>query len=147
MKSETRTRHHRSSGYACIHVSYRLHHLQNICLTFELVHLNAHISLFIDIFVIFVIHRYTRRFMFKFTEAETVESASSLLSLFYKSTFCCYCECTQINVESLQIWKMFKSYLHKWGSIWRNREHRTDTLHRHFNSTHFSGLTFDWAAL
>ncbi len=37
-----------------------------------------------------------------------------LFALFYKSTmFRCYCECTQINVESLQILNMYSFYLYE----------------------------------
>ncbi len=44
------------------------------------------------------------------SQTETAESSSCLISLFYKSTmFCCYCECTQINVKSLQIRKIRKN--------------------------------------
>ncbi len=146
MKSETRTGHHRSSGYACMHVSYRLHHLQNICLTFELVHLNAHISLFIDIFVIFVIHRYTRKFVLKFTETEIVK------------------KCIQFAFIILQkhvlllLWvhtnkcRAFTDFLTKNEGVFEETVsaallYSVHTLHRHFNSTHFSGLTSDWAAL
>ncbi len=55
----------------------------------------------------------------KFTK--TAESASCLLSLFYKITMiCCYCEGTQKKVDILQIWKMYYSYLWQKWSIWAN---------------------------
>ncbi len=38
----------------------------------------------------------------QFTETETAEGTSCLFSLFYKITFCYYCECTQIEVDPLQ---------------------------------------------
>ncbi len=103
--------------------------------------------------------RYTRSFALKFTETETTESASCLLSLFYKSAmFCCYCECTQINVKSLQIRnvlllsvrpKMREYFKSKWSL---RRLHLScsellfsSTRHRHLNSTQISRLTLDWA--
>ncbi len=42
----------------------------------------------------------------------TARSASCLLSLFYKNAMFCYCECTQINVESLQFRNMYYSYVY-----------------------------------
>ncbi len=69
---------------------------ENISLPFELVYLSVDISLSIEIFYVCKasIHCVLR---FKFTETETAESAFCLLSLFYKSTFCCYWEDTQMN--------------------------------------------------
>ncbi len=78
-----------------------------ICFPFEFLNLKVDISLSIDIFLMSVRQRYTQSFALKFTETETAASASCLLSLFYKSMFCCYCECTQINVESFK--KLIKS--------------------------------------
>ncbi len=124
MKSATLTRHLRSSGCSCMHVSYGLHNLR-ICFPIELVHLKVDISLsIVYIFLMSIRQRYTRSFALKFTETETAKSTSCLLSLFYKSVFCCYCECTQINVESLQIRKMYYSYLYeqKWWRILRASE-------------------------
>ncbi len=69
-----------------------------------------------------------------------------VVSLFYKSTmFCCYYECTQINVESLQIWNMYYSYLddQKSDRIGTSICHAVSSLysaytpHRHLNSAHF----------
>ncbi len=88
--------------------------------------------------------RYTPSFALKFPETKTAESTSFFLSLFYKSTFYCYYECTQINVESLQIWKMYNSYLfdQKLQSILRAKERSgasicpavsySNTLHWHW---------------
>ncbi len=72
-----------------------------------------------------------------------------VLSLFYKSAMFCYCECTQINVESLQIWNMYYSYLYDQKSILRASDrigtsicHAVSSLysaytpHRHLNSAH-----------
>ncbi len=86
-----------------MHVSYGLYNLR-ICFQFELVNLKVDISISIDIFLMSVRQRYTQSFVLRFTETKMAERALCLLSLFYKSAmFCCYCENTQTNVESLQI--------------------------------------------
>ncbi len=110
MNSATLTRHLRSSGRACMHVLYGLHNLR----IFELVHLKVDISLSIDRFLMSVRQRYTQSFALKFTE--TAESASCLLSLFYKSTFC--------NVSLLSVWpKIMEYFKSKWVHQFLHKSH------------------------
>ncbi len=99
----------------------------------------------LSIFLMSVRQRYTQSFVLKFTE--TAEICFILQKCFVIVS-------AQINVESLQIWKMYYSYLYdqKRRSILRANNH-TDTSiypavsvlmfsfhspHRHMNSTHFS---------
>ncbi len=126
MKSATLTRHLRSSGCTSMHVSYGNIIWEYLFSIWTGLFESRHFALYRYIFMS-VRQTYTefRSFALKFTEIKMAESASCLLSLFYKSAmFCCYCECTQINVESLQIRKMYYSYLYdqKWQSILRASE-------------------------
>ncbi len=47
-----------------------------------------------------------------FAETENAESAPYLISLFYKSMFSWYFECTQLKVDLLQFKMMYYSYLY-----------------------------------
>ncbi len=104
MKSATLDNRHLRGSDAPVCMFHTAYIIGEYCFPFELVHLKVDISLSIDTFFMSVNQVYTefRSFMLKFTKTETTESASCLLSLFYKSAMFCYCECTQIN-ESLQI--------------------------------------------
>ncbi len=94
--------------------------------------------------------RVTREWILKFTWDL---NASCLLK---SATFRCYSECTQINVESLQIRKMYWAtficmtkndgdFKSKWAH--RSLSCANALPHKHFNSAHFSRLTSYWAAM
>ncbi len=50
---------------------------------------------------------YSQNFALKFTDQDNRKCI--LFAFIILSMFCCYCECSQINVESLQIWNMYYS--------------------------------------
>ncbi len=86
-----------------MHVSYGLHNLRNICISFELVYLKVDTSLSIYIFIdVFKAKIYMEFHVQVHRDRDGCKRI--LFALFYKSTmFRCYCECTQINVQSLHI--------------------------------------------
>ncbi len=130
MKSATPTRHLRSSGRACMHVTDYIiwKYLFSILIgLFE----SRHFALNRYTFFMSVRQVYTefRSLALKFTETETAESASCLLSVLYKTTmFCCYCECTQIN--SLYKFKRFITLVSK------NEYFKSKWAHRRLHPSH-----------
>ncbi len=78
-------------------------------------------------------HRYTRKFVLKFTETEIVEKCIQFAFIILQKHVCCIVSAKNEGVfeETVSVALLYSVH----------------TLHRHFNSTHFSGLTFDWAAM
>ncbi len=79
----------------------------------------SRLKLSIDIFIMSVrkIFAEFRCIFVKRSKTETGEIASYLFSLFYKSTtFCWYCECTQIKIDPLQFRTMYL-FLPLWAKM------------------------------
>ncbi len=85
---------------------YGLHDLR-FCFPFKLVHLKVDISLYIDIFLMFVRQRHG----VSHSSSQRRQKAHHVF--FHYFTKARYYECTQINVESLQIGKMYSFFLYE----------------------------------
>ncbi len=82
--------------------------------SFELVHLKVDISSSIDIFFYVCKAKVYTEFCAQ-VHRDRDGRMRILFALYYftKACFFCYCECTQLKVESLQIWKMYYYYLYE----------------------------------
>ncbi len=109
-----------------MHVSYGLHNLRRGYLfsiwigSFE----SRHFTLYRYIFHVCKasIHGVSDFCAQVYRDRDSRFCAFCMVSLFFKrAMFCCYCECTQINVESLQILKMYYSYLYDQKSLMNDR--------------------------
>ncbi len=161
MKSATLTRHlHSSAAPVCMfHMDYTI---WEYCFPFQLVNLKVDISLSIDYFNVYKasIHWVS----FSSSQRPRRQKVHPVcFHYFTKAQWFVVIVSAQINAESLQIWKLYYSFLYdqKWGSILSASERTnasicpavsatvqlTHSTHSHLNSAHISKLTSDWAAM
>ncbi len=99
----------------CIFIDYDQDYNKRVFVLHFFISLSDNLKLSIDIFIRSVRHVFAQlRFIFvKRSRSRRDGRKRIMFSLFYKSTSCWYCECTQIKVDPLQFRMMYYSYLYQ----------------------------------